>query len=928
MSIGNRAVAMTTDPVFIVPEYGFKKAAWFAIHILVSDVVTSGLPPAYLTIDLNLPMAMNEQELATIWTTIDEECKKMGIAIIAGHTARYENCHYPMVGGATVIAVGDLDQYVSPKFARAGDKIIITKGPAIEASGIFATMFPKLLKRKFGAAFAQKAATLFYKMSVVEDALTAVKVGVRDKGVSAMHDATECGIWGGLYEIARAAELGVRIEKEKIVIEAGVQEICDFFEIDPFKSISEGTLIISCREHKAEKVVTMLQAKGITAGGYRIEVPMHGVFKVVYQFIGYQTETLTVAVGHGERVKRNVQLRAVSLPMPEVQTSARRQTVHESKTPEPTIIIPQTAAEQAGKSTIGEALTLETGIQLQKKCIACEATEVSIQGLPGRFARILFEGMPLFSDLAGRYILDLVPVEFINQLEVLKGASGALWGTDAVAGAVNIRLIEPARPLEANASYTRRSYGNDLSLRLGSNFKPLAIGMIGAHSDRRPVDFNNDTIAENTAYQRRMVLTTVNYFPGIHWRLTGGGSLADEQRRSGAIISDSEYYTNPLAEKVRTRRWDSWGRTSFTADASELSFKIAAANHQETGFIAMRDYNARQFNFYADITGTVPRFSTGVAISRQILSDSRLFTQRYAETDFGIWASGNNLSLPLIPIANEVLPAFRLDFNSDYGTILSPYGAIKLYPGFADLSLVAGSGFRTPTIIWESMENLPAGYRYAFSRAPDLTRESGLSLQAGAARTFITGNRAATVRLNLFHHQVGNFITAEFQGIDSSTGQALFYYHNLKGRAFSTGAELSTTINLLPAVTATINTYALLPRNETGQTLPFIKRWGINYTLNYQTPRWGMAGNITGEVNGPMLVQRVDKNGEIDVHNSPVYSILNLSLSKTVGFFRLTAGINNLGNYYQPPLSPHDHTEYYWGPIIGRELYATISLSI
>ncbi|MGC9111002.1 MAG: AIR synthase related protein [candidate division WOR-3 bacterium] len=78
VSIGNRAVAMTTDPVFIVPEYGFKKAAWFAIHILVSDVVTSGLPPAYLTIDLNLPMAMNEQELVTIWTTIDEECKKWG----------------------------------------------------------------------------------------------------------------------------------------------------------------------------------------------------------------------------------------------------------------------------------------------------------------------------------------------------------------------------------------------------------------------------------------------------------------------------------------------------------------------------------------------------------------------------------------------------------------------------------------------------------------------------------------------------------------------------------------------------------------------------------------------------------------------------------------------------------------------------------
>lgn len=265
VQIGNKAVAMTSDPVFIVPEYGFKRAAWFALHILASDIVTSGLPPTYLTIDLNLPLSMTEEELSMVWTTIDEECKKMEMAIICGHTARYDNCHYPMVGGATVLAVGDKDKYISPKFARAGDKIIITKGPAIEASGIFATMFPKLLTRQYGEEFAQKAQTLFYKMSVVDDALTAIKIGVRDNGVSAMHDATECGVWGGIYEIAQAAEVGVRIEKEQIVVDECINEICNLFKIDPYKSISEGTLIITCRPNKAEKVVEALTRKSIKA---------------------------------------------------------------------------------------------------------------------------------------------------------------------------------------------------------------------------------------------------------------------------------------------------------------------------------------------------------------------------------------------------------------------------------------------------------------------------------------------------------------------------------------------------------------------------------------------------------------------------------------------------------------------------------------
>jgi hydrogenase maturation factor len=263
VEIGDKAVALTTDPVFIVPEYGWERAAWFAIHILASDAVTSGLKPKYLSIDLNLPMDITKDQLERVWDTMHRECVKLGIAVVCGHTARYENCHYPMVGGATVICVGEKDEYVTPKMAGAGDKIIITKGPAIEATGIFATMFPKRLQREFGADFSERAQGIFNKMSVVEDALTAVAVGVRDEGVSAMHDATECGIWGGLYEIAQAANLGVRVEKERIVVEDCVPEICRYFGIDPYASISEGTLIIACREHKAEKVVKALSRKRI-----------------------------------------------------------------------------------------------------------------------------------------------------------------------------------------------------------------------------------------------------------------------------------------------------------------------------------------------------------------------------------------------------------------------------------------------------------------------------------------------------------------------------------------------------------------------------------------------------------------------------------------------------------------------------------------
>jgi hydrogenase expression/formation protein HypE len=265
IELSDKSISFTTDPVFIVPEYGWERAAWFAIHILASDSATSGLKPRYLTIDLNLPMRITKPQLLLMWDTMHKECEKLGISIITGHTARYENCEYPFVGGATVIGFGGKYDYVTPKLASAGDKIIITKGPAIEASGILATMFPKLIEKEFGEKFNNKAQELFYKMSVVEDAMTAVSVGTRENGVTAMHDATECGIWGALIEIAQAADLGVRIERENIVIEECVEEICRFFNIDPYSSISEGTLIIACKEYKSQQIVDLLNERKIKA---------------------------------------------------------------------------------------------------------------------------------------------------------------------------------------------------------------------------------------------------------------------------------------------------------------------------------------------------------------------------------------------------------------------------------------------------------------------------------------------------------------------------------------------------------------------------------------------------------------------------------------------------------------------------------------
>lgn len=262
---GDQVMAITTDPFFIVPAYGWQRAGWFAVHILASDAATSGLAPRYMAIDLNLPPAMTESDIDAMWQAVHSTCDELGITVVTGHTGRYTGCDFPMVGGCTVMAVGARDQYVASGMSQPGDAVLITKGAAIEAAGLMAVSFPAKIAAAYGAEFQKRAEAIFWQMSTVADAMAAVSVGVRERGVTAMHDATEYGVFGGLHEMAAAARVGMRIDQEAIPLAPDVARVCELFGMDPYVSISEGTLLLTCAPHRAATVLAVLADRGIVA---------------------------------------------------------------------------------------------------------------------------------------------------------------------------------------------------------------------------------------------------------------------------------------------------------------------------------------------------------------------------------------------------------------------------------------------------------------------------------------------------------------------------------------------------------------------------------------------------------------------------------------------------------------------------------------
>jgi len=260
IDLEDKVMVLSTDPFYIARDLGIEKAAWFAVHIIASDVAVSGIRPRYLSIDLNLPPEITEDELIRLWKVVDSECKKLGIAITTGHTARYAGCNYPMVGGATAFGIDKKEKLIIPQ-ANVGDAIIVSKGPAIETTGLMSAYFPKFLEKKYGKEFVKKAKGIYYQMSTVKDALIAASVG----GVTAMHDATECGVFGGLYEMAKHSRVGMHIYLDKMVLQEEVEKTCACFDLDPYKSISEGTLLATAKKSKAKNIVRALNKEGIPA---------------------------------------------------------------------------------------------------------------------------------------------------------------------------------------------------------------------------------------------------------------------------------------------------------------------------------------------------------------------------------------------------------------------------------------------------------------------------------------------------------------------------------------------------------------------------------------------------------------------------------------------------------------------------------------
>lgn len=259
LDVGDRAVAVATDPVSILPPLGFERAGRFALDVILADVAVSGLPPSHLAVAFSLPPGMTDDAFGAVWEGLHAEAADLGVSVVTGHTARYEGCSFPWVGGATALAVGDRADVIRPDGARPGDDLVVTNGPAVETTGLLTTLFGDQIG--LDPETLRTAQARLDESSCVRDAMTAAAAGP----VTAMHDATEGGLHGAFVEMASGAGVRFEVDSDRMPVRPGVEATCAALDIDPWTATTSGSLVLTVAPEGTAAVLSALKDRGTPA---------------------------------------------------------------------------------------------------------------------------------------------------------------------------------------------------------------------------------------------------------------------------------------------------------------------------------------------------------------------------------------------------------------------------------------------------------------------------------------------------------------------------------------------------------------------------------------------------------------------------------------------------------------------------------------
>lgn len=253
IDFGKYACVLSSDPITGTA----KEIGRLAVHICCNDIASCGVDPLGIMTTILCPTGTTEDELEHIMDQLTAAAASINVDLLGGHT-EVTSAVTRFVISCTAVGRCLKDKLIVTSGAKAGDDLVITKHAGLEGASIIAHEKELELTQVIGKQAVEEAKSYMSSISVVTDGLEAANFGV-----NAMHDITEGGILGAVWEICEASGNGAEVLLDSIPVKSATRKICQHYSINPYKLISSGCMLISASDGKG--LVSHLEKVGISA---------------------------------------------------------------------------------------------------------------------------------------------------------------------------------------------------------------------------------------------------------------------------------------------------------------------------------------------------------------------------------------------------------------------------------------------------------------------------------------------------------------------------------------------------------------------------------------------------------------------------------------------------------------------------------------
>ena len=647
------------------------------------------------------------------------------------------------------------------------------------------------------------------------------------------------------------------------------------------------------------------------SGKFQLEVVEKGPFTLQISLLGYQNLVSVVELPVDEL---EFPLISLDTQLDEIVVSGTLQEVSRLDSPVPVEVYKSSFFRANPAPSLFESFQNINGVRPQVNCNICNTGDIQINGLAGPYTMILIDGMPIVSGLATVYGLSGIPQALIDRIEVVKGPASTLYGSEAVAGLINVITKRPENAPLVSLDAFGSTWGElNLDLGIKSSFGKNIQSLTGINTFwyDTPIDYNQDGMTDLTLQKRFSVFQKLQITQKKGNILSLAGRYINEDRWGGQMNWTPAFRGGDViyGESIRTQRWEFFGNYQLPVK-EQLNFQFSANGHNQDSYYGNVFYGADQRIGFGQLTWNKlvgkNQLLAGAAYRLTYYDDS---TPATAESN-GQENSPFVTHLPGLFLQNELklsptqslLGGIRYDYNTVHGSIWSPRLNYKI--SSADKSLIwrisVGNGFRVANVFTEDHAALTGARQVVFEE--ELNPERSWNVNTNLVKK-IYSDRGNYFGLegSVFYTQFSNQIIPDYE-----TNPNQIIYSNLDGTSRSQGASFNfdglwaNGFKLLAGVTLMDVSFE---ENGVRERQLFTERFSGVWTVGYHIHHLELTIDYTGNVYSPM---RLPLLGELDdrPEYSPWWSLQNIQVTKGLGEkWEIYGGVKNLLNYTPPASS-------------------------